>query len=108
LNFTAYGGAKRLLLPPEKVANPGFNPTVFFAGCAVAPITAIISTPEHVIKTQMQLDSVASSGSTKFNGSSLDCVKQLLSSSNKQGIRNLYKGYLINTYREYAGRASEP
>ena len=82
LNFTSYGAAKRLLIPDKsECSSPGFRAEVFLAGCVCAPVTAIISTPEHVVKTQVQLDYKGKGRGAKRGAvykNSMDCVRELM------------------------------
>ena len=106
VNFASYMSFRRLLLPGvDNDANlAGWDERIFFAGCMVAPVTAIISTPEHVVKTQMQLDNKdGGKGKGKGKGkytSSMNCAKTLVKGPG--GWKNLYAGFQVNAYREYA------
>ena len=79
-----------------------------------APVFGLVTTPENLLKTQMQLDNVQSERSKLKKGtqqtptqqmpkgrftSSFQCAKTLVSS---HGFPVLYTGHVINTIREAA------
>ncbi len=94
-------------------ANRGFDIRNFMAGSTIAPMASTISTVEHLIKTQMQLDNVTS----KRFRNSFHCLQTLVKESHRGGananagaagagaggggiIRVLYLGHGVNTLRE--------
>jgi solute carrier family 25 carnitine/acylcarnitine transporter 20/29 len=96
LNFTSYNHFKRSL---------GGNGDTFrgvtgcfAAGSLAGPIASIISTPEHMLKTQMQIDNKRKGGALYTKGS-LSAAKNLFKS---HGISALYRGHTSNTIRECA------
>ena len=83
------------------------------SGMMGAPLFGIVTTPENLLKTQMQMDNVQKGNNTmkggvasdptqqlkgRFTGS-LHCAKTLVSS---HGLPVLYTGHVINTVREAA------
>ena len=94
LNFTVFTNLHHSLsssLPPS--SSPSL-PTLL-AGAACGPIAAVFSTPEHYIKTQMQVDN--SRASPRFTGGSLAAASSIARS---RGWGALYTGAASNTARE--------
>lgn len=89
LNFASYNYVRSNILN----ANRGWDIQNALSGMAGAPLGSSISTVEHMVKTQMQLDNVQQK---KFRGS-WHCVTQLVK---EHGISILYKGHFVNTVRE--------
>ena len=95
-------------------AKRGFDIRNFMAGFTIAPMASIISTVEHLVKTQMQLDNIrttekqiSSTNTTNTTGTtnnkprfrnSFHCVKTLIKEHGT--IRILYLGHGVNTLRE--------
>ena len=101
LNFTSFNFWWRVLQPQTEGTFPTSSqqphlPSIFLAGALAGPIASIISTPEHFIKTQMQIDNTRSS--PLFKNGSLAAAKTLYSSTNS--IRVFYIGHASNTLRE--------
>ena len=100
LNFTSFNFWWRVLQPQTEGTGTSSQqthlPSVFLAGALAGPIASIISTPEHFIKTQMQIDNTRSS--PLFKNGSLAAAKTLYSSTNS--IRVFYIGHASNTLRE--------
>ena len=93
LNFTSYNHFKR--------AFGGTNDSFVgilrcvVAGVVAGPIAAAVSTPEHLIKTQMQIDNA--SPSPKYTKGSLNALRSI---SSTHGPRAVYLGHWANTVRE--------
>ena len=77
-------------------ANRGFDVRNFLAGFTIAPLCSTISTVEHLIKTQMQLDNVHQ----KRFRNSWHCLTTLVRENGGGSIRILYLGHGVNTIRE--------
>ncbi|GMI16809.1 hypothetical protein TrLO_g2155 [Triparma laevis f. longispina] len=96
LNFTSYNHFKRVF------NGSGDNfvgvSSCFLAGSLAGPIASVVSTPEHMIKTQMQIDNKRKGGALYTNGS-FDAAKQII---RKNGVAALYRGHNSNTVRECA------
>jgi solute carrier family 25 carnitine/acylcarnitine transporter 20/29 len=75
-------------------AKRGFDIRNFMAGFTIAPMASMISTVEHLLKTQMQMDNIHEK---RFH-SSWHCVKTLVKEHGT--IRILYLGHGVNTLRE--------
>eukprot|EP00457_Paulinella_chromatophora_P010866 gb/GEZN01010985.1/.p1 GENE.gb/GEZN01010985.1/~~gb/GEZN01010985.1/.p1 ORF type:complete len:302 (+),score=29.12 gb/GEZN01010985.1/:116-1021(+) len=88
LNFSSYGFFRVYF-----GASHGFDIRNGLAGACAGPIAALISTPEHMLKTQMQLDNV---GARRYHGS-LHAARCLI---REHGFRSLYLAHGINTARE--------
>jgi hypothetical protein len=88
LNFSSYSFFRDLYR-----ARHGWDYRNAVAGMTGAPIGAVVSTVENLVKTQMQLDNV----SARRFGGSWHCVRSLVQS---HGPSVLYTGHAINTLRE--------
>mmetsp|Transcript_2207 Transcript_2207/g.2648 ORF Transcript_2207/g.2648 Transcript_2207/m.2648 type:complete len:322 (-) Transcript_2207:14-979(-) len=86
--FTSYNYIRN-----EFNAKRGFDYKNALAGISTAPFGGFISTVEHMIKTQMQLDNVMEK---RYKGS-LDCMKTLIQ---EHGFKVIYTGHAVNTVRE--------
>jgi solute carrier family 25 carnitine/acylcarnitine transporter 20/29 len=94
LNFTAYNSFKRALTPTA--STQAFSPiAVFGAGVLCGPVAAVFSTPEHVLKTLMQVDNTRER--PRFTGGSLGAAKIIV---NEGGFKALYVGGFSNLVRE--------
>ncbi len=80
-------------------AERGWDVNNLLAGAMGAPFGSTISTVEHMIKTQMQLDNI---GDKRFRGS-LHCLTTLVE---ERGWKIIYTGHVVNTVRE--GVSFEP
>ena len=89
LNFTSYS-----YLQQKLEASRGWDVRNAFAGTAVGPLAAVVSTVENLVKTQMQLNHL---NGNQYS-SSWDCVQQIIRS--RHGLSLLYTGHLVNTARE--------
>lgn len=67
------------------------------AGMMGAPLFVIITTPENLLKSQMQMDNTRKTG-PRFQGS-FHCTRTLLK---EHGPSVLYTGHVVNTIRESA------
>ena len=85
-----------------------FNKTLFFgsegwdwrnaaSGMCGSPFFGLITTPENLIKTQMQLDNVQAERHRGRFKNSFHCAQSLVKT---HGVTILYTGHLINTFRE--------
>jgi solute carrier family 25 carnitine/acylcarnitine transporter 20/29 len=88
LNFSSYSFFRDLYH-----AKHGWDYRNAIAGMSGAPISAMVSTVENLVKTQMQLDNISRK---RFEGSS-HCVRSLVQS---HGLSVLYTGHVVNTFRE--------
>jgi len=88
INFASYAHLKRKLK-----AQNGWDSRNLAAGAMVGPLASTISTIEHMVKTQMQLDNIME---RKYRGSG-HCISMLAKS---HGPTVLYTGHIINTSRE--------
>ena len=94
LNFTSYNYFKR--------AFEGDGGTVgglvkcFASGALAGPIASAVSTPEHMMKTQMQIDNTRKGGAIFKNGA-FDAAAQIVRA---RGFGALYVGHASNTLRE--------
>jgi solute carrier family 25 carnitine/acylcarnitine transporter 20/29 len=88
LNFSSYSFFRHLYR-----AKHGWDHRNAVAGMSGAPIGAMVSTVENLVKTQMQLDNISRK---RFEGS-WHCVRSLVQS---HGLSVLYTGHVINTFRE--------
>lgn len=95
--------------------NDGWDYRNALSGMMGAPLFGIVTTPENLLKTQMQLDNVQDERDTRKRGlgvssvktqmvkgrftGSFHCAKTLVSS---HGLQVLYTGHVINTIREAA------
>jgi len=94
MNFTSYSHFRTVYN-----ASRGWDYRNAVAGATAAPLGSMISTVEHMIKTQMQVDNV----SGKRYVSSYHCLTSILRhspSSPLTGLRLLYTGHGVNTVRE--------
>jgi len=76
-------------------AERGWDYRNALAGGTAGPIAGVVSTVEHMLKTQMQLDNVG----LKQYRSSYHCFTSLVKS---HGVRILYTGHTVNVAREIA------
>jgi len=85
-----------------------FNKTLFFgqegwdwrnalAGMCGSPVFGLITTPENLLKTQMQLDNVQAERHRGRFANSFHCAQSLVKT---HGATILYTGHMINTVRE--------
>ena len=85
-----------------------FNKTVFFgqegwdwrnaaSGMCGSPLFGLITTPENLVKTQMQLDNVQAGRHRGRFANSFNCAQSLVKT---HGVTILYTGHLINSIRE--------
>jgi len=88
INFASYAKLRKLVN-----AEYGWDWRNAAAGVMVGPFASTISTIEHVVKTQMQLDNVMD----KKYRSSGHCISLLVKS---HGPTILYTGHITNTVRE--------
>ena len=88
LNFTSYSFFRDFYY-----GTAGWDYRNGLAGITGAPIGALVSTVENLVKTQMQLDNVSE---RRYTGS-LNCVRSLVGA---HGVSVLYTGHAINTARE--------
>eukprot|EP00520_Triparma_pacifica_P004886 CAMPEP_0118663050 /NCGR_PEP_ID=MMETSP0785-20121206/17182_1 /TAXON_ID=91992 /ORGANISM="Bolidomonas pacifica, Strain CCMP 1866" /LENGTH=277 /DNA_ID=CAMNT_0006556683 /DNA_START=73 /DNA_END=902 /DNA_ORIENTATION=- len=93
LNFTSYNHFKRVF-GGDNATNGGIIRCVM-AGVVAGPIASVVSTPEHLIKTQMQIDNT--SASPKYTSGSLSALRKI---SSTHGIRSVFLGHTSNTVRE--------
>ncbi|GMI00261.1 hypothetical protein TrVE_jg1821 [Triparma verrucosa] len=96
LNFTSYNHFKRSLHGSGDSLSGLAG--CFLAGSLAGPIASVISTPEHMIKTQMQIDNRRKGGALYTKGS-LSAVRDILK---RYGAGALYRGHQSNTIRECA------
>ena len=96
LNFTSYNYFKKRLGGDGQSAL-GLS-ACFVSGALAGPLASIISTPEHMLKTQMQIDNARLGGPIYTRGS-LDAARHLV---RKHGFLSLYRGHNSNTVRECA------
>ena len=89
MNFASYNYVRSNLLHAER----GWDVRNGLAGMVGGPLGSTISTVEHMLKTQMQLDNVQDK---RFRGS-WHCATQLVQ---ERGPTILYKGHVVNTIRE--------
>ncbi len=89
MTFTSYNYIRTIY-----GANRGFDYRNALAGMTTAPAASLISTVEHLLKTQMQLDNI----SERRFSSSFQCLTTLVREHG--GLRILYLGYGVNTIRE--------
>lgn len=89
MTFTSYN-----YIRTQYKASRGFDIRNFMAGFTIAPMASTISTVEHLLKTQMQLDNIAQKRFT----SSIHCLTTLVKEHGS--FRILYLGHGINTMRE--------
>lgn len=87
-NFASYNYFRRIF-----GAQRGWDWTNFCAGVMGAPFGSTISTVEHMIKTQMQLDNI---GDKRFRGS-FHCLTTIVK---ERGWSVVYTGHFVNTARE--------
>jgi solute carrier family 25 carnitine/acylcarnitine transporter 20/29 len=87
-NFASYNYFRNLF-----GAERGWDITNFCAGAMGAPFGSTISTVEHMIKTQMQLDNI---GDKRFRGS-FHCLTTIIK---ERGWKAVYTGHAVNTVRE--------
>ena len=90
LNFASYN-----LVRNQFNANRGWDIRNGIAAFMTAPIGSSISTVEHMIKTQMQIDNVSEK---RYKGS-FHCLKTIIG---ENGLKVIYTGHVINTFREGA------
>ena len=90
LNFASYNVVRSKLN-----ASRGWDIRNGIAAFLTAPIGSSISTVEHMIKTQMQIDNVSEK---RYNGS-FHCLTTLVK---EHGWKVIYTGHVINTIREGA------
>jgi len=99
LNFSTYARFRTLIGVSEKrLADGFFEPLVPLAAAAVGPISALISTPFELVKTQMvrsraSLSSSSSSSSSSSLAKAIELVRE-------HGVASLYRGHVVNTSRE--------
>ena len=85
-----------------------FNKTIFFgqegwdwrnaaSGMCGSPLFGLITTPENLVKTQMQLDNVQAGRHRGRFANSFNCAQSLVKT---HGVTILYTGHLINSIRE--------
>jgi solute carrier family 25 carnitine/acylcarnitine transporter 20/29 len=91
LNFSNYAFMTKTLNIDHSAK--GFNPLVFVAGAAVGPAASFISTPFEFLKIQLQF---SQKNSMPYKNT-IDAAMQIYRS---HGIKALYTGHSINTYRE--------
>ena len=89
MNFASYNYVRSNIFHAER----GWDVRNGLAGMVGGPLGSTISTVEHMIKTQMQLDNVQDK---RFRGS-WHCATQLI---HQCGPSILYKGHVVNTIRE--------
>ena len=105
MTFSAYAVLKKKFGVPPNTEVFGLNETLRVASAAacIGPVSALISTPFEMIKTQMQLSIKLSNESSHANTetsiprSSLRHASHLVK---QHGVRVLYIGHGINTCRE--------
>jgi len=92
--FTQYAYFRELYF-----ANPGWDLRNMAAGMSCAPVSAMVSTVENVIKTQMQLDNVKAQTQPQRQQftSSWNCFTTLIRTN---GFQIVYTGHVVNTIRE--------
>lgn len=99
LNFSSYNHFKRVLVSGRQKCE-GYKGVdyvgIFFAGSLAGPLASIVSTPEHMLKTQMQLDNLRKPAPI-FTRGVIQASRFLVE---KHGIRILYVGHASNTLRE--------
>ena len=91
LNFSGFEAVKRMLHPDR--GSPAPLPVFWAAGCGGTLFVTLITCPSQRIKIQQQ-------ASPKGVGM-LQCVRDILRA---QGVRGLYKGYLVHVALEGFGR----
>lgn len=89
INFSNYAFAVNAL----SIDRSAGNPIVFLAGAAVGPAAAVISTPFEFLKIQLQF----SQRSSVPYKNTVDAAYKILRT---YGVRTIYTGHIINTYRE--------
>lgn len=90
MTFTSYN-----FIRVQYGAKRGFDIRNFTAGFTIAPMASIVSTVEHLLKTQMQLDNI----NDKRFRNSFHCLTTLMK-ENGGSPRILYLGHGVNTLRE--------
>ena len=93
LNFTSYNHFKRVFGGSNDSLSGIFWCSM--AGVVAGPIASAVSTPEHLLKTQMQIDNT--SPKPKYTGGSLNALRSI---SATHGFRAVYLGHASNTVRE--------
>ena len=91
MTFTSYN-----FIRVQYGAKRGFDVRNFMAGFTIAPMASMISTVEHLLKTQMQLDNI----NEKRFRNSFHCLTTLVKENGS--VRILYLGHGVNTLREGA------
>jgi len=89
MTFTSYN-----YIRTQYGAKRGFDIRNAAAGITTAPLASVISTVEHLLKTQMQLDNI---NERRFS-SSWQCLTTFVREHGS--LRILYLGYGVNTIRE--------
>lgn len=93
LNFTCYSYLKSSFSDP---ASGRAGPLgILSAGALCGPVAAVFSTPEHLLKTKLQVDNAAAS--PRFTRGSLHAARLLVGEG---GARALYVGAASNLVRE--------
>lgn len=91
-NFSSYSSMSKALQIDHSIEGE-IQPLAFVAGAAVGPIASLISTPFEFLKIQLQF----SARNNVYYKSTFDAAKVICKS---RGVRTLYTGHLINTFRE--------
>lgn len=95
LNFTSFNYFKKRLGGEGETAF-GLS-ACFVSGALAGPLASVISTPEHMLKTQMQIDNTRVK--PLYTRGSLDAARHLV---REHGLLSLYRGHNSNTVRECA------
>ena len=103
LNFSTYSASRGQFGVPTAfdVTKTGFDWRIGMAGAVVGPLSALISTPFELVKTQMQLAARnAESGSVNKQQNYRNSIQAASYIVRNYGITALYKGHFVNTSRE--------
>ena len=105
MTFSAYASLKEKFGVPKDTKVFGLNETLRVASAAacVGPVSALISTPFEMVKTQMQLNIKLSNASSHTSSNSNVSRSSLFHASHlvrQHGVRILYIGHGVNTCRE--------
>jgi solute carrier family 25 carnitine/acylcarnitine transporter 20/29 len=103
LNFSTYATTRSLIGIPTNfdITTAGIDLRIGLAGAAVGPLSALISTPFELVKTQMQLSARNFASSPSYAGKRYEnSVQAALHIGKTYGVQSLYRGYVVNTTRE--------
>jgi solute carrier family 25 carnitine/acylcarnitine transporter 20/29 len=103
LNFSTYATTRSLIGIPTNfdITTAGIDLRIGIAGAAVGPLSALISTPFELVKTQMQLSARNFASSPSYAGKRYEnSVQAALHIGKTFGVQALYRGYVVNTTRE--------